>query len=168
MALGRPALYYHAGINTALRALAQASGAVYTDVTGPRRGRRPGAAPDPGRVAASARNSARPAGRCQASRAGSGGGFGRSHSGLAPVRELDVLSLLIEELAASGRYDPRRFEAGGVRHRRRPQAGARAVAGQVADRTSFDRIAGKLERIAGDLETRRSRRVAGAGRSTRA
>ena len=71
---------------------------------------------------------------------------------LGAVRELDVLSLLIEELSASGRYDQqamKRVAAFVGEDRKRAR-------GRLLEKLPVEelhRIAGKLGRIAGDLKT---------------
>jgi CHAD domain-containing protein len=71
---------------------------------------------------------------------------------LGAVRELDVLSLLIEELAASGRYDQqamRKVAAFVGEERKRAR-------GRLLEKLPVDelhRIAGKLGRVAKDLKT---------------
>ena len=71
---------------------------------------------------------------------------------LGGVRELDVLSLLIEELAASGRYDQqamRKVAAFVAEERKRAR-------GRLLEKLPVDelhRIAGKLGRIESDLKT---------------
>jgi CHAD domain-containing protein len=73
---------------------------------------------------------------------------------LGSVRELDVLSLLIEELAASGRYDQqamRKVSAFVGEERKRAR-------GRLLEKLPVDelhRIAGKLGRIESDLKTSR-------------
>jgi CHAD domain-containing protein len=76
---------------------------------------------------------------------------------LGAVRELDVLSQLIEELAASGRYDAqamRRVAAylGDERKRARARLLDKQPMGELR------RIAGKLERLSDDLETQKPSR----------
>jgi CHAD domain-containing protein len=76
---------------------------------------------------------------------------------LGGVRELDVLSLLVDELAASGRYDGQvigRVGAfiGDERKRARNRLLDKLPLGE------FRRIAGKLDRIAEDLKTRKPSR----------
>src|SRR6478735_10737013 len=71
---------------------------------------------------------------------------------LGGVRELDVLSLLIEELAASGRYDQpamRKVAAFVAEERKRAR-------GRLLEKLPVDelhRIADKIGRIASDLKT---------------
>jgi CHAD domain-containing protein len=76
---------------------------------------------------------------------------------LGAVRELDVLSQLIEELGASGRYDAQAMRRvatylGDERKRARARLLDKQPMGELR------RIAGKLERIAGDLETEKPSR----------
>lgn len=76
---------------------------------------------------------------------------------LGPVRELDVLSLLIEELAASGRYDLRVIRKLGAS----VTADLKRARGRLLDKLPPDelyRISGKIERIADDLETQKPSR----------
>ena len=76
---------------------------------------------------------------------------------LGVVRELDVLSLLVEELAASGRYDltAMRKLAGSV------TADRKRARGRLLDKLPLAecrRISGKLERIADELKTQKPSR----------
>jgi CHAD domain-containing protein len=76
---------------------------------------------------------------------------------LGAVRELDVLSLLVEELSASGRYDQQAMKkvASAVAEERK------RVRGRMTDKlpiNELSRIAGKLERVAGDLEEQKASR----------
>src|SRR3954469_17584609 len=73
---------------------------------------------------------------------------------LGTVRELDVLSLLVEELSASGRYDQHamRKVAAFVGEERKRARGRLVEKLPVQE---LRRIAGKLERIAGELKTSR-------------
>lgn len=76
---------------------------------------------------------------------------------LGAVRELDVLSLLIEELAASGRYDLQAIRklAGSVNDDRK------RARGRLLDKLPLGelrRISGKLERIAEELKTQKPSR----------
>jgi CHAD domain-containing protein len=76
---------------------------------------------------------------------------------LGAVRELDVLSLLIEELTASGRYDLQAMKkvASAVAEDRK------RVRSRMSDKLPIDElrhIAGKLERVAADLEERKPSR----------
>lgn len=76
---------------------------------------------------------------------------------LGAVRELDVLSLLIEELAASGRYDHQAIRRTGAfigdeRKRARNRLLDKLPLGELR------RIAGKLDRIADDLKTQKPSR----------
>ena len=76
---------------------------------------------------------------------------------LGTVRELDALSLLIEELAASGGYDltaMRKVAASVTSERKRAR-------GRLMDKLPLDecyRISGKLERVAGELEAQQPSR----------
>ena len=76
---------------------------------------------------------------------------------LGVVRELDVLSLLVEELGASGRYDSqavRKVSAFISEERKRAR-------GRLMDKLPMHelrRIAGKLDRIADDLKTKKPSR----------
>jgi CHAD domain-containing protein len=76
---------------------------------------------------------------------------------LGAVRELDVLSLLIEELSASGRYDQQAMKKVAVAvadERKRAR-------NRMSDKLPIDelrRIAGKLDRVAEDLKERKSSR----------
>ena len=76
---------------------------------------------------------------------------------LGAVRELDVLSLLVEELSASGRYDQQAMKkvASAVAEERK------RVRGRMTDKLPINelrRIAGKLEHVAGDLEEQKASR----------
>jgi CHAD domain-containing protein len=76
---------------------------------------------------------------------------------LGAVRELDVLSLLLAELSASGRYDQQAMKkvASAVAEDRKH------VRSRLADKLPLDelrRIAAKLERIAADLEKKKPSR----------
>jgi CHAD domain-containing protein len=76
---------------------------------------------------------------------------------LGAVRELDVLSLLIDELQASGRYDTQalRRVASAIGEER---AHAREKLLAKLPTEELHRIAGKLNKVAGDLKTGKSSR----------
>jgi CHAD domain-containing protein len=76
---------------------------------------------------------------------------------LGTVRELDVLSLLIDELQASGRYDTQALRriASAIGEER---AHAREKLLTKLPTEELHRIAGKLNKVAGDLKTGKSSR----------